>query len=91
MSKLSTPTNAVTLPPLLIDARELARLLSVSRASIFAMNSRGQVPVPVRPTGTDPRWNVQELRDWCAAGCPERSQWEAIKSGQPKPNRTGGK
>ncbi len=66
--------------PLLVDAAGVGKLLSLSRASIFAMHSAGKLPAPVRPTGRDPRWSVEELRAWIAAGCPTRENWELAKN-----------
>lgn len=42
-------------PPLLIDVREVARLLGISVRSVWRMTSRGDLPPPVR-LGRSVRW-----------------------------------
>ncbi len=72
--------NSPELTPLLVAAAGVGRLLSLSRATIFAMHSAGKLPAPVRPTGRDPRWSVEELRAWVTADCPTREKWETEKN-----------
>ncbi|MFH0983390.1 MAG: AlpA family phage regulatory protein [Planctomycetota bacterium] len=74
--------NQTGLAPMLVDARGLAGLLSLSRATVFAMHSQGKLPLPVRPTQRAPRWRVDEIRAWLAAGCPDRTTWEKSKTGR---------
>ena len=78
----TTPTHSDNgvLSPLLVDARGAGRLLSLSRATVFAMNSAGKIPRPLRPGIKDPRWSVAELRAWIEGGCPTREQWETRKA-----------
>ena len=57
--------------PLLIDVRQLARLLGRSRASIARDVAAGRLPGPVR-IGHSARWRLGELHAWVAAGCPPR-------------------
>ncbi|MHC4400198.1 MAG: helix-turn-helix transcriptional regulator [Planctomycetota bacterium] len=61
-----------------LPAAELAKLLGVSERHVWALNASGRLPRPVR-LGRAVRWPVEELRNWLAAGAPERSRWEAIK------------
>jgi predicted DNA-binding transcriptional regulator AlpA len=75
-----TCTNVAELEPLVVDARTLGTLLGVSRATIFAMHARGALPRPVRPTRRAPRWRVDEIRAWLAAGCPPRETWETVQA-----------
>lgn len=35
--------------------------------------------MPVRLGTKAPRWRVDELRDWLAAGCPDRLTWERMR------------
>jgi predicted DNA-binding transcriptional regulator AlpA len=72
------PTDAPS--PLLLDARGVGRLLSLSRASIYTMHNSGRLPRPLRPTGSDPRWRADELRAWIESDCPTREAWEASKA-----------
>ena len=61
-------------------APEVARLLGISERHLWALNSSGRVPRPLR-LGRAVRWSVEELRDWIAAGAPERTRWEAMRAG----------
>ena len=79
MRNTRTLENVTKPEPLLVDARGVGELLSLSRASVFSMHSAGKLPAPVRPTGNDPRWRVAELRDWIGAGCPSREMWETTR------------
>ena len=74
--------HAAVLTPLLVDATKLGELLSLSRASIFTAHAAGKIPRPVRPGVRDPRWCVDEIRQWIAAGCPAREDWEQRKGGE---------
>jgi predicted DNA-binding transcriptional regulator AlpA len=63
--------------PILVDASGVARLLSIGRSQVFRLNSAGRLPMPIRKLGARcPRWRVDELRDWVAAGCPDRATWQ---------------
>ena len=64
-------------PPLLIDAREGARLLGICRAHFLRLDSAGRVPAPVR-LGRRTLWNREELILWCNAKCPGRDRWQAM-------------
>ena len=65
-----------------LDAEEVATLLGVSERHLWTLNSSGRLPRPVR-LGRAVRWNAPELREWLAAGCPQRSDWER------RPRRAG--
>jgi predicted DNA-binding transcriptional regulator AlpA len=80
--KKQTHNTADALSPLLLDARGVAQLLSVSRATVYTLHSTGKLPRPIRPTGHDPRWSLAELRDWTSAGCPSRETWEQTRAAQ---------
>lgn len=64
--------------PLLIDASGVAKLLSVSRRHVQALDSSGRLPAGIS-LGRCRRWNAEEIRRWCAAGCPARSAWLAMQ------------
>lgn len=53
----------------MIDAGELAQILSLSKRSIWRMLSRGQLIKP-KKLGGAVRWNLGEVRQWIAEGCP---------------------
>ena len=65
-------------PALLVDAKEAARLCSISRAGWFRLCSSGRTPRPIR-LGARVLWLIDELRRWLEAGAPPRDRWEQIK------------
>lgn len=60
----------------LIDAAELARLLSVSKPTIFRARDAGKLPVAIALTSQCIRWQLRTgnpatgVLDWVEAGCP---------------------
>jgi predicted DNA-binding transcriptional regulator AlpA len=68
---------APIIEPELIDADQLAALLNIHPATLYRMKSRGRVPAPLRLSRGCVRWSLREIRDWIAAGCPDRKTWEA--------------
>jgi predicted DNA-binding transcriptional regulator AlpA len=67
--------SAVKIECLLVSARDVAKLLSVSVRSVWRQESGGRLPRSVS-VGRLRRWRRQEIIDWVAAGCPSRSEWE---------------
>lgn len=57
---------------------DAAKMLGISRAQFFKLHAMGRVPRPVRLGTKAPRWRVEELKAWLAAGCPERAAWEEL-------------
>lgn len=79
-----TTTIATAPAPLLLDAQASANLCAVSKRTWWAWHSGGYCPLPVRiGGGRVVRWRSDELRDWCAAGCPPREKWIAMKEARP--------
>jgi predicted DNA-binding transcriptional regulator AlpA len=68
-----------SIEPLAVDAAGAATLLGISERHFWAQHSAGKVPRPALRLGRAVRWSVAELRDWLAAGCPERSRWESMR------------
>ena len=66
-------------PSLLVDAKTLGGILSVSVATIWRMDASGKMPNSVRPSPGVKRWRRQEIQEWIGAGCPCRKDWEAMK------------
>ena len=67
------------LEPLLVDADDAAVLVRLSRAMFFKCLAGGRIgPTPIR-FGKALRFSVAELRDWAAAGCPDRAEWARIR------------
>ncbi|MBX9681854.1 MAG: helix-turn-helix domain-containing protein [Gemmataceae bacterium] len=55
--------------PLLITADEVARLLNLSKRTLWRLLSAGKLPAPVR-LGNAVRWRREEIRQWISQGCP---------------------
>ncbi len=77
---MSTTANSPEPDRLALPAGEVAKLLAISERHLWALNSSGRLPRPVR-LGRAVRWSAEELRDWIAAGAPERTRWEAMRRG----------
>ena len=68
--------------PLLLSADAAAKVLQVSRTTLYVMNVTGKLgPRPLNLTNRRcPRWSRAELQEWIAAGCPRREVWERQKT-----------
>ncbi len=83
MSTSLPPTiNHPPFRPLAVAADGAARLCGVSRSQWWKLHSQGKVPLPVRLGSKAPRWYVDELNAWLAAGCPDRKTWQQMRKGQ---------
>jgi predicted DNA-binding transcriptional regulator AlpA len=58
-----------TARPQLIDAAEFARLLSVSKATIWRLREAGKLPDAIALTSQCIRWRADIVADWINAGC----------------------
>ena len=67
---------------LVVPAKDAARLLGISRAQLWKLHSQGKVPAPIRLGTKAPRWRVDELRSWLAAGAPDRQTWIKMQEGR---------
>ena len=63
------PTDTRPADALLVDRRELSRLVSRSPSSLQRDVVAGRVPLPLR-IGRSTRWRRSEIEGWIAAGCP---------------------
>jgi predicted DNA-binding transcriptional regulator AlpA len=61
---------------LLLTAREAAALCSRTLRTWRSWDAAGVIPRPVH-IGRSTLWRVDELREWVAAGCPRRQEWES--------------
>ena len=61
---------------LLVTAKQAAETCSKSLRTWRTWDAAGFIPQPVR-IGRSTLWRYNELRDWVAAGCPRRQEWEA--------------
>jgi predicted DNA-binding transcriptional regulator AlpA len=64
--------------PLLLTARQAAELCGKSLRTWRSWDAAGWIPRPVR-IGRSTLWRLDELREWVAAGCPRRAEWEALR------------
>ena len=76
-AQASTPAGPL---PILVPAREAARLLNIGLSLFYALKSSGRLPAPVR-LGRAVRWNRETLIAWCNAGCPSAERFEALTRG----------
>jgi excisionase family DNA binding protein len=53
----------------LVNARELAKLLSISERTLYRLKSTGELPAPI-VLGGSVRWRLTEIRHWIGKGCP---------------------
>jgi hypothetical protein len=68
---------------LLTDISGIAVLLKRSERSCRNDLAAGRLPAPIQ-IGASKRWRVSELREWIAAGCPNRESWAARKLPAPQ-------
>lgn len=69
---------------LLISAEELATILKVSKRTLWRLVSGAKLPRPVH-IGRSPRWRLDEINAWIAAGCPDLNTWNNLaKDGSDK-------
>ena len=65
-------------PAVLIDAAEFARMLSVSKPTIWRMLAAQRIPEPIRLTSQCLRWKRDAVLRWLdsleAAGCPSQNE-----------------
>jgi prophage regulatory protein len=64
-----------------VSAGKAARLAGVSEATWWRLHAAGKVPRPNK-LGFRTLWRIREIRDWIAAGCPDRRTWEAQQAAQ---------
>lgn len=74
-----TPSSSV-----LLDARELAAMCSVSKPSIWRWLAEGRLPEPIRLTSQCLRWRRRTgdpatgVEDWIEAGCPSLTKQQPL-------------
>lgn len=73
-------TLAAAESPLLLDVSEVARLLCISRTTLFSRLSSGRMLRPVLREGRLLRWSRVELEAWIAAGMPHQDRWQPAGS-----------
>ena len=65
-------------PVLLLTADEAAALCHTVPRTWRTWHSTGKIPQPVR-IGRKTLWRPEELKDWIAAGCPDRETWNILR------------
>jgi len=68
----------------LVSAKELAKMLSLSKRQIFRLSACGKIPKPIK-IGGSVRWDESEIAEFIKAGAPDRKTWEAMKQAGNKP------
>ena len=66
---------------LLVSAMRAAAICGKSLRTWRAWDAAGWIPRPVR-IGRSTLWSMQELREWIAAGCPKRHEWDSLSGRQ---------
>lgn len=64
----------------LLNVEAVAETLSLSKRTIFRLDSSGKIPAPVRINGSV-RWRESDIERWISLGCPDRQTFE-IRRGQ---------
>ena len=65
---------------LLIDARTLARVLSVSLRTLHTMRRSSRLPLRTVRLARYVRFDRNEVERWIAAGCPGAARWHEINT-----------
>ena len=75
----SDPATPTEEPPLVVDARRLAKFLCAGLRTVRSWDAAGKLPAPIH-IGGKVVWRVDEIRDWLAAGAPRRAEWQARRA-----------
>ena len=78
---ITPPDRRITVQaePLLVSAKDAARLCGVSERTWRGWDSSGRCPEAVLSGGVK-RWRFDELKRWVAAGCPSRARWGVLSA-----------
>jgi len=61
--------------PLLLDAKAVATMLSISRSMLYQISNTGELGSMSIKLGKRRLWRYDELAAWVRAGCPSRGVW----------------
>ena len=64
----------------LLNAEAVSEKLSLSKRTIFRLDSSGKIPAPVRINGSV-RWRESDIENWISMDCPDREIFN-IRKGQ---------
>lgn len=76
-------TQPPAIAPIALSAEQVAELLGVSRAHVWRMLKRGQLPTPAR-LGRLSRWDRRIIETWLAAGAPAARHDESCEDSGPR-------
>ena len=62
---------------LMLDTRDVARLLKCSGRHVANLRKAGFMPLPVK-LGASVRWPRRVIEEWIAAGCPPKAVQRAV-------------
>lgn len=62
----------------LLSAKELGKMLNLSKRQIFRLRSCGKIPAAVKIGGSI-RWERGAIEKWIRMGCPDRNKFETLK------------
>lgn len=63
---------------LLIDAKALATMLSVSISTLYRLQSAGKLPRAVALGAGSKRWKRADIESWISLDCCDRKTFEAL-------------
>ncbi len=78
-ASMSTIANPRETSCIAVPVTEVARILGISVRHVWTLLAQNRLPRPVR-LGRSVRWNVEELREWLAAGAPDMATWEHMRN-----------
>lgn len=64
--------------PLLVDSKQVAKLLNLGERTIWRMAHSGILPKPMKIGGAV-RWSYEEVKAWIEAGCPRDQKWKRLR------------
>ena len=65
--------DASFVPSVLLDARELARMMAISVPTVWRWRGDGRLPPAISLTAQCVRWNRATVLDWIERGCPPQN------------------
>lgn len=71
--------NKSQIEPLLVSPDEAARLLGISRTTLYQFCSSGRIGPMAIKFGRRSLFRLDELREWVASDCPPRHKWQDMK------------
>lgn len=66
----------------LLNVKDVAARLRISRRQVWKLLSSGRIPAPVR-LSRSVRWRADDIDQWIRLGCPNREKFEGELVGGP--------